>query len=54
MTFQKLLTTSDGRMMSNDLTQALIEQYFSKFNNTDVIMDILKQYCGSFCDRNIR
>ncbi|SAM01301.1 hypothetical protein [Absidia glauca] len=54
MTFKKLLTTSDGRMMSNDLTQALIEQYFSKFNNTDVILDILKQYCGSFCDRNIR
>ncbi|ORZ00067.1 Nup133 N terminal like-domain-containing protein [Absidia repens] len=54
MTYKKLLTSSEGRLVSNDFTQALIDQHFSKYNNANVVMDILKQYCGSFCDRNIR
>lgn len=52
LTLKDLLTTSDGRKLANDLSYALVEHTFSKYDNTSYVIDVLTQYCKSFCGAN--
>ncbi|GAA5809257.1 hypothetical protein MFLAVUS_002662 [Mucor flavus] len=52
ITLKDLLTTSDGRKLANDLSYALVDYTFSKYDNTGYVVDVLTQYCKSFCGAN--
>lgn len=49
---KNLLTTTEGRSITNDLSFALINYTFKKYDNTAYVTDVLSQYCGSFCGAN--
>ncbi|KAG1142692.1 hypothetical protein G6F37_007484 [Rhizopus arrhizus] len=51
---KQLLTTTDGRSLVRDLSGSLIEYTFKKQNyDTEYVISILQQNCGSFCDANV-
>ncbi|KAG2233283.1 hypothetical protein INT48_001595 [Thamnidium elegans] len=52
ITLKDLLTTTDGRKLANDLSYALVDYTFSKYDNTGYVIDVLTQYCKSFCGAN--
>lgn len=49
ITLKDLLTTTDGRKLADDLSYALVDYTFNKYQNTAYVIDVLTQYCGSFC-----
>lgn len=49
-TFKDLLTTVAGQALCSDLAQGIIDDNVTKYNNIDVVMDILEARCGSFCN----
>ncbi|KAI8983097.1 Nup133 N terminal like-domain-containing protein [Pilobolus umbonatus] len=50
--FSSLLTTMEGRSLATDLSTALIDSNFQKYDNTGFVIDVLQQHCGSFCGAN--
>ncbi|KAG0187563.1 hypothetical protein DFQ28_006132 [Apophysomyces sp. BC1034] len=49
LTLKDLLTTAEGRALTSDLSSALIDEHVTKYNNIDIVIDILERQCGSFC-----
>ncbi|KAI9323074.1 Nup133 N terminal like-domain-containing protein [Dichotomocladium elegans] len=49
LTFKNLLTTDNGRSLTTDLTNGIIDENMARFSNMDIVVDILEQRCGSFC-----
>ncbi|OCF37542.1 nuclear pore complex protein Nup155 [Kwoniella heveanensis BCC8398] len=49
LTFQDLLTSSDGREVARKLVTSLIEQQIGQELGIDTLSEILQQRCGSFC-----
>lgn len=49
---KELLTTEQGRSLTNELSFALINYTFKKYDNTAYVTDVLSQYCGRFCGAN--
>ncbi|KAL8279152.1 hypothetical protein RQP46_008408 [Phenoliferia psychrophenolica] len=49
LTYQSLITSSEGRDVARDLVRALINQQIKRQLSVDAISDNLQQKCGSFC-----
>ncbi|KAI8328234.1 Nup133 N terminal like-domain-containing protein [Chlamydoabsidia padenii] len=50
LTYKELLTTRDGRIISRNFTQALVDRHLKKYDNADSIVNALKKNCGFFVE----
>jgi hypothetical protein len=48
LTYEKLLTTSDGHTIARNFAQVLVDHQYNTFGNADELVNNLKQHFGFF------
>ncbi|KAG2226996.1 hypothetical protein INT45_006403 [Circinella minor] len=49
-TFKDLLASNNGRDLTKGLANAMIDETMAKYANLDIVIDVLEQRCGTFCN----
>ncbi|KAI8145675.1 Nup133 N terminal like-domain-containing protein [Fennellomyces sp. T-0311] len=49
-TYKDLLTSGNGQALASELSMAMIDETMARYANMDIVIDVLEQRCGSFCN----